>query len=239
VCFIAFDQLKHTPHIPVRSHHHNASSLLIKPHLCMSNSTETWLPRVFNIISIYVSVISAQQGWYDLRDLYARYQSTPASDLDQRAMIVNTLIREAAIHSDAEELSVYKALPADILEHDKEEHAEVKRLMYEADSKSIKSGEYDSILGRAVSALLEHADEEERDQLPQLIRNLTPERNHELALEFLKARKMVPTRPHPSAPRSGGIAQKLAGVQGSVHDKLVEMMEGRKFVELKYQHPEL
>jgi len=174
----------------------------------------------------------------NIRDLYARYQATPASDLNQRSMIVNTLIREAAIHSDAEELSVYRSLPLHTLEHDKEEHAEIKRLMYEADVASVKSTEFDSILGRAVSAFLLHADEEERDQLPQLIRELTPEENSKLTLEFLETRKMVPTRPHPSAPQSGGAVQMVAGLGGSVQDKLIELVQGRKFVELKFQYPE-
>jgi len=175
----------------------------------------------------------------NVRDLFSRYQSTPASDVDQRAMIVNTLIREAAIHSDAEEMSVYKALPKDVHEHDKAEHAEVKRLMYEADSKSIKKEDYDSVLTRAVQAFLAHAEEEERDQLPNLVKGVSAEENHKMATDFLKARKMVPTRPHPAAPQTGGSAQKVAGMQGTVHDKIIESLEGRKFVDLKFTHPEV
>ena len=68
---------------------------------------------------------------------------------------------------------------------------------------------------------------------------------------------MAPTRAHPAAPQTGGLAQKAAGVQGSIHDKvclqvihinpglitapspqIIETLEGRNFVELKYDHPE-
>ena len=80
-----------------------------------------------------------------------------------------------------------------------------------------------------------------------------------LARDFLKARKMAPPRPHPLAPQSGGIAQKVAGMQGTLHDKVctcgrsyntsvslinllrqvVETLEGRQFVDLKYGHPDV
>jgi hypothetical protein len=59
------------------------------------------------------------------------------------------------------------------------------------------------------------------------------------ARSFLAARKKVPTRPHPAAPQTGGAAQKLAGLQASVHDKIVEKLGGREFVDLKQQHVEV
>jgi hypothetical protein len=60
----------------------------------------------------------------------------------------------------------------------------------------------------------------------------------EFARAFLEARNKVPTRPHPWAPQSGGVAQKLAGMQATVHDKVVEKLGGREFVELKFHHAE-
>lgn len=60
-----------------------------------------------------------------------------------------------------------------------------------------------------------------------------------LARAFLAARKTVPTRPHPAAPQTGGMAQKAAGIQGTVHDKIIETLGGRKFVEVKHQHPDV
>jgi hypothetical protein len=50
---------------------------------------------------------------------------------------------------------------------------------------------------------------------------------------------MVPSRPHPWAPQSGGMAQKAAGMQGKLHDKVIETVLGRDFVDvkdLKHQH---
>ncbi len=54
------------------------------------------------------------------------------------------------------------------------------------------------------------------------------------ARAFLNARKMVPSRPHPAAPQTGGIAQKAA--DSSVHDTIVETASRREFAALKYQY---
>ncbi|KAJ7364401.1 hypothetical protein DFH08DRAFT_681083 [Mycena albidolilacea] len=174
----------------------------------------------------------------NVRELWTRFQTASPQD---KPVIANTLIREMAIHSDAEEISVYNdyarlGLP-DTAEHNKEEHAEVKKLVYQADSTSVKHDDYDSILGQAVNGFLTHAKEEEDMQHPKMLAHLSPEENDKMAREFLKARTMVPQRPHPKAPQTGGVAQKAAGTFGSVHDKIIEKLEGREYVELKYRHP--
>ncbi|EPQ57933.1 hypothetical protein GLOTRDRAFT_56434 [Gloeophyllum trabeum ATCC 11539] len=176
----------------------------------------------------------------NVRDLWSRFQA--ATSREEKASIANTLIREMAVHGDAEEISVYNdyqrlGLPG-TAEHNKEEHAEIKKAVYNADSASTKQDDYDEVLGKAVKAFITHAQEEENEQFPTIKAKLTPEENDKLAREFLKARRMVPTRPHPAAPQTGGVAQKAAGAFGSLHDKVVETVGGREFVELKYKHPE-
>ncbi|KAI0372953.1 hypothetical protein BV20DRAFT_939052 [Pilatotrama ljubarskyi] len=175
----------------------------------------------------------------NVRDLFDRYKS--ATDLNEKTTIANTLIREMAIHGDAEEISVYNDYGAlglgDTASHNKEEHAEIKKLVYDADATRMTKAEYDEVLQKAVTAFLTHAKEEEDEQHPLIRQKLTPEQNDKIARAFLKARTMVPSRPHPWAPQTGGIAQKAAGLQGAFHDKVIETVEGRQFVDLKYQHP--
>lgn len=55
------------------------------------------------------------------------------------------------------------------------------------------------------------------------------------ARSFLKSRTVVPTRPHPAAPQSGGMAQQAAGMMSKPADETVNAM--RKFVEIKFVHP--
>ncbi|KAI0333538.1 hypothetical protein GY45DRAFT_1344001 [Cubamyces sp. BRFM 1775] len=175
----------------------------------------------------------------NVRDLFERYKAT--TDLNQKTTIANTLIREMAIHGDAEEVSVYNDYSGlglgDTAAHNKQEHADIKKLVYDADATRMTKPDYDAVLERAVTAFLTHAKEEEDEQLPLIRQKLSPEENDKIARAFLKARTTVPTRPHPWAPQTGGIAQKAAGLQGAFHDKVVETVEGREFVDLKYQHP--
>ncbi|KAI0082151.1 hypothetical protein K474DRAFT_1681502 [Panus rudis PR-1116 ss-1] len=176
----------------------------------------------------------------NVRDLFDRFKAS--SDLDEKKAIANTLIREMAVHSDAEEVSVYNHFKefglGDTADHNKEEHAEVKKLVYEADSARTSRADYDQILTRAVTAFLTHAEEEETEQFDKILKALTPEQNDKLARDFIATRGKVPSRPHPSAPQTGGLAQKAAGLQGKVLDKVIETVEGRDFVPVKYSHPE-
>ncbi|PSR73286.1 hypothetical protein PHLCEN_2v10856 [Hermanssonia centrifuga] len=187
----------------------------------------------------------------NVRDLFQRYKN--ATNEDEKKLIANTLIREMAIHSDAEEISVYndykKLGLGDTAEHNKgtfhpscyhcnQEHAEVKKLVYSADSTSFGSADYDGIMLNAVTAFLAHAKEEEDEQFDKLKAALSPEDNDKMARAFIKARGAAPPRPHPWAPQTGGILQKAAAAQANIHDKVVETFEGRKYVDLKYSHPE-
>ncbi|EPQ31675.1 uncharacterized protein PFL1_01008 [Pseudozyma flocculosa PF-1] len=180
----------------------------------------------------------------NFRDLLERFKDA-ASRKESGLMhdIVNTMIREASVHSDAEEMSIYKTLAengmADAAEHDKAEHNDVKQAMYSIDSESVDRvghDKYVSMVTRAGDLFLKHADEEENDQLVKLVAKLSDDDQVKLARQFLDARKMATTRPHPMAPQSGGAMQKTAEVMSKPLDQAHQAM--RKFVDLKYQHSE-
>ncbi|KAL7281277.1 hypothetical protein ACG7TL_004586 [Trametes sanguinea] len=196
----------------------------------------------------------------NVRDLFDRFKA--ATDLKEKAILANTLVREMAIHGDAEyvkllpiiaclslispshrEISVYNDYSVlglgDTAAHNKEEHAEIKRLVYAADTTSVDKPEFSSVIERAVTTFLTHAKEEEDDQHPIMRQKLSPEDSDKLARAFLKARTKVPTRPHPAAPQTGGMAQKAAGMQAHLHDKVVETVTGRDFADLRFKHPQI
>ncbi|KIJ38999.1 hypothetical protein M422DRAFT_230846 [Sphaerobolus stellatus SS14] len=175
----------------------------------------------------------------NVRNLWERYQAE--KDHDEKMRIANTLVREMAIHGDAEELSYYKFLAehgkGDVVQHSKEEHHEIKRLVHDADT-TTAGPDFDAKIAKAFQAFDTHAREEEESILPEMEKNLTSEEKDREARNFLKAREMAPPRAHPSAPQSGGIPQKLAGMQANLHDKVVNTIRGTEYVPLKEQHPE-
>lgn len=95
-------------------------------------------------------------------------------------MIANTIIREMAIHSDAEEVSWYNEFQKvgmevkfratifefqtqrweqDDAEHDKKEHAELKRIVYQLDDMKVDDPKYEKVLEEMYQSFEHHAKE--------------------------------------------------------------------------------
>ncbi|KAK0559511.1 hypothetical protein OC861_006621 [Tilletia horrida] len=169
-----------------------------------------------------------------------------AKDTDDKLMgrIAATMVREAAIHSDSEEMSVYKALDAHdlhaVAEHDRKEHQEVKQAFAKVDRMLMLGADIDELrqaVTEASSLFLHHAKDEEETQLPKLMEKISKGDMVELTKNFLGDRKKVPERPHPLAPQHGGITQAVAGMAAKPIDALVQAW--REHVPLKYHHAEL
>ncbi|GJJ08792.1 hypothetical protein Clacol_003011 [Clathrus columnatus] len=138
--------------------------------------------------------------------------------------IANTLIREMAIHGDAEEISYYNFLEkhekSDVVKHNKEKHHEINVLVYDADT-TTAGPDFDQKLAKAFNAFDTHAKKEEETILPEMFQKMQPEENDAEARVFLKA------------PQSGGMMQKVASAQAATHDAIVNKLRGADFVSLK------
>ncbi|GAA5820879.1 hypothetical protein JCM11251_001858 [Rhodosporidiobolus azoricus] len=170
----------------------------------------------------------------NVKDLYHRYKR--ASSKDEKSTLVNTIIRELAQHSEAEEVTVYNVLEQKGLVKDskelRDEHEMLEKELYSVDWTKVDAVEFD----HAIQLFIQHSDREEEDVLKQLETKLSPEENDKLAKDFLAKRNVVPTRPHPVAPQSGGVVQKVLGMATRPHDKILETLQGRHFADLTYQH---
>ena len=75
--------------------------------------------------------------------------------------------------------------------------------------------------------LLHHIDEEEEAELfPKLQAALSREEQEDLGAKITKAKKVAPTRPHPSAPDEPPL-NKLVGVPTGIVDRIRDKMSGR------------
>ncbi|QRW20544.1 Hemerythrin HHE cation binding domain [Rhizoctonia solani] len=178
----------------------------------------------------------------NLRDLHSRFITAyEKKDESEMTRISNTIIREAALHSDGEELSIYKVLDQKGLreysEKDREDHQKVKQALKHVDSSSISSlgiMEYADAVERACQLLFTHAEEEEKIHYKKLSSILSDTEKANLAVRFLKSRNMAPSRPHPSSPQHGGPGQMVMGGMAKPIDAAVNAM--RDHVSLKYEH---
>ncbi|KAG8696751.1 hypothetical protein FRC11_000514 [Ceratobasidium sp. 423] len=178
----------------------------------------------------------------NVRDLHKRFITAYKNkDEDLMNNIANTIVHEAALHSDGEELSIYKVLDAhglhEAAEKGREEHQQVKQAMSHIDSNSVSSlgiDEFANAVEHACQLFIKHAEDEEDIQYKQLSAKLSTEEKANLARDFLNAREMAPSRPHPSAPQGGGAGQKIMGTLAKPADAAVTA--SRNLVNLKYQH---
>ena len=102
----------------------------------------------------------------NIRDLLKRFNDAhKAGDQDLCEAPVNTIIHEAAVHSDAEELSVYKLMEklhmTQVAEKDRQDHQNVKQAMAELDTNQISDAGLDTFahkVDKACKLFLEHAE---------------------------------------------------------------------------------
>ncbi|KAF8666939.1 hypothetical protein RhiXN_05532 [Rhizoctonia solani] len=178
----------------------------------------------------------------NVRDLHKRFIAAYKNkDEDLMNNIANTIVHEAALHSDGEELSIYKVLDAhglhEAAEKDREEHQQVKQAMSHVDSNSVSSlgiDEFANAVEKACQLFIQHAEASLNLSYKQLSAKLSIEEKASLAKDFLKAREMAPSRPHPSAPQHGGVGQKIMGTLAKPADAAITA--SRHLVDLKYQH---
>jgi hypothetical protein len=77
------------------------------------------------------------------------------------------------------EVTLYTRLPSPLAQKDREEHAMVRKYLYEMESNLSNVGQssFDSLVLQAINTFLEHAQEEETQQLPDLMSSLSAQEN--------------------------------------------------------------
>ncbi|KAG8826835.1 hypothetical protein FRC17_008070 [Serendipita sp. 399] len=168
----------------------------------------------------------------NVRDLYLRY--IRATDLDERRAIVNTILREIAVHGETEISSVYGKLDEQnmkpIADHSREEHREVEEALLKLGTMDVQDQPaHDQQLKQVMRLFQHHGEEEETDILLKLQSQITLETSNQLALNFLNVRQLLAEMPPSSSVQVGPLAQQLLA--------LLQERQSLGFVELRYQHP--
>lgn len=151
---------------------------------------------------------------------------------EQRRDLTDILIAEIMRHAVAEEMYVYPAIKKHVpggeeaVQDDKEEHEEIVRLMKSLEDVEASAVRFTDLLTELRSLLQHHALDEETEQFPQLRAHIPAQELMDLAGKVEKAKKLAPTRPHPSAPHSEAF-HKLVGPGVGFVDRLRDRLEGR------------
>lgn len=166
----------------------------------------------------------------EMVELLAQIDRT--SDPNQRRDLADTVIAEVMRHAVAEEMFVYPAIEehvpdgAEQVEHDKQEHAEIVQLMKQIEDVDPSAPAFMELIRQLETQLRHHASDEESQQFPQLRAHISGEKLVEIGQKVQKAKKLAPTRPHPSAPHSE-LFHKTVGPGVGMVDRLLDKLTGR------------
>ncbi len=153
-------------------------------------------------------------------------------DPAHRRELADQLIAELVRHSVAEEMYVYPAmrdhLPdgEEAVEHDTREHKELEKLMKQLEGVDAQEAEFLQLVTKIREVLDDHVDDEENQQFPKLRAHVPQEELVELVCKVETAKKLAPTRPHPTAPNAE-LFHKLVGPGVGLVDRLRDRLTGR------------
>ena len=153
-------------------------------------------------------------------------------DADQRRDLADTVIAEVVRHAVAEEMYVYPAMREHLpdgyqaVEHDIEEHKQLEGTMKQLESVDPSEPRFDSLVREMTEQLRHHAYDEETEQFPRLRELIPRDELVRLREKVETAKKLAPTRPHPSAPNSE-LFHKLAGPGVGMVDRLRDRLTHR------------
>jgi hemerythrin superfamily protein len=186
-----------------------------------TSNTATSDPDVVDILTV------DHREMVDLLD-----QINHSSDATERRDLADALIAEVMRHAVAEEMFVYPAVEEHVpngteqVEHDKEEHQEIVETMKQIESMDASDPGFMERIQQLGKQLRHHADDEESDQFPELRAHLSREQLVKMGEKVQMAKKVAPTRPHPSAPHSA-LFHKTVGPGVGMIDRLRDKLTGR------------
>jgi hemerythrin superfamily protein len=168
----------------------------------------------------------------DHREAIELVEQIPAADPERRRDMTDTVIAELMRHAVAEEMYVYPAMREHLpdgeaaVKHDIQEHQQLEEAMKALESLDTADPRFVEVLGRLEAVLRDHVRDEETEQFPELRARVPREQLVQLAGKVEAAKKLAPTRPHPTAPHSQ-LFHKLVGPGVGMVDRMRDKLTGR------------
>jgi len=167
----------------------------------------------------------------EVEEFFGRIEALPPGDKD-RKLHADQATMELVRHSVAEEAYLYPAVREHLANGntlaDREiaDHSKAEQLMKDLESCEADDPEFDRIVGELMAEVRSHIADEEENLFPQLRAVCPPERLDELGEKIRMAKKVAPTRPHPSTPSEPPANKLLAPGVGLV-DRMRDALTGR------------
>ncbi|MDQ1050750.1 hemerythrin domain-containing protein [Streptomyces sp. V4I2] len=167
----------------------------------------------------------------EVEDIFGRIEALPSGDKD-RKVYAEQATMELVRHSVAEEEYLYPAVREHLVngntmaDKEIEDHSRAEQIMKDLEGCAAEDPEFDRLVGMLMTEIRSHIADEEQNLFPQLRAACPPEALDGLGDKVRMAKKMAPTRPHPSAPDTPPANKLLAPGAGLV-DRLRDVLTGR------------
>ncbi|HEX6196154.1 MAG TPA: hemerythrin domain-containing protein [Jiangellaceae bacterium] len=159
-------------------------------------------------------------------------QAQRETDPAEFQRLVSTIVAELVRHSVAEEQYLYPALREhveggdEIADEEIAEHREAEQVMKDMEGLDADDPQLREKFNALVEDVTHHIKEEESDALPKLQSSCPEDELIELGQNIERAKRIAPTRPHPTAPDTPPMNKLLAPGAGLV-DRVRDALTGR------------
>lgn len=167
----------------------------------------------------------------EVAELFTKIEMQPVGD-QRRRKLVDELTMELVRHSVAEEQYLYPAVREHVEDGDaladKEiaDHAKVERLLRGLEGVDADDDRFNDLVAWLKYEVTDHVRDEERRLFPLLASACGPEALDDLGDKVRRARKTVPTRPHPAAPDTPP-GDKVLDPGAGLVDRARDLLTGR------------
>lgn len=154
-----------------------------------------------------------------IRDLFSRVKEAHG---EHRQEVFDELRALLAVHETAEEM-VLRPVSADaagasVADARNQEEAEANQVLADLEKLDVSSPEFDTMFAAFERMVDDHADAEEREEFPHVVRSCDETQRHGMGTLLKAAEAVAPTHPHPSTAGST-LAQYAAGPFASLIDR--------------------
>lgn len=167
----------------------------------------------------------------EVEEIFGRIEALPSGSAERKTLCDQATM-ELVRHSVAEEAYLYPAVRQHLRGGDAladkeiEDHSKAEQIMKDLEGCQADDPRFDSLMTQLMSEIRSHVADEEQNLFPQLEAACPPDALMDLGDKVRRAKKMAPTRPHPSAPDTPPANKLLAPGAGLV-DRMRDMLSGR------------
>lgn len=164
-----------------------------------------------------------------VHDCFDRVTSTSG---ESRVAAFDELRMLLAVHETAEEevlRPVTKRVAGeDVAQARNREEEEANEVLSRLEDLDCDSAEFDSLIREFQASVTEHAEKEESEEFPVVLREVDADERKKMGDRLGTAERLAPTHPHPTTAGSGAATQMAVGPFVAMVDRVRDALAGRQ-----------